>query len=299
MSRAEALTAEMVAWVVDQIERGAVDGSWVMPWHRIGVDQFTPTNAATGRPYTGGNRWMLALTAMMRDLDGGSWATFNQWRKLGHPVRKGERAAGAVAVPIERKRTEEDPDAGDETEHRILIFRQVPVFHSSQVEDWTPATVEGTGPERIAHAEELVAAWTDAGMVIEHGGDRAYYSPGADKIRVPDLAQFRDAEHYYSTVAHEATHWTGHPSRLGRDLAPKFDRDRYAAEELVAELGAATIAAHLGIAATTREDHAQYLAGWVQILNTDPQHLWTVAGKAETATTYLLDLATAIEADAA
>ncbi|MBP6728813.1 MAG: DNA primase, partial [Microthrixaceae bacterium] len=34
-------------------------------------------------------------------------------------------------------------------------------------------------------------------------------------------------------------HWTGHADRLNRDLTGRFGDDAYAAEELVAELGAA------------------------------------------------------------
>jgi Zincin-like metallopeptidase len=48
--------------------------------------------------------------------------------------------------------------------------------------------------------------------------------------------------------------------------------------------------AELGISHATRDDHAAYLAHWVRILRQDPRHLWTVAGDAETAADYLLNL---------
>ena len=47
-------------------------------------------------------------------------------------------------------------------------------------------------------------------------------------------------------------HWTGHTSRLGRDLKNRFGTAAYAAEELVAELGAAITCAHLTIAPSPR-----------------------------------------------
>jgi antirestriction protein ArdC len=57
---------------------------------------------------------------------------------------------------------------------------------------------------------------------------------------------FRDAETYYATLAHETTHWTRHKSRLNRDFGRKRVGDEgYAMEELVAELGAAFLAAPL------------------------------------------------------
>ncbi len=48
-------------------------------------------------------------------------------------------------------------------------------------------------------------------------------------------------EAYYSTLAHETTHWTRHEKRLNRDFGRKrFGDEGYAVEELVAELGAAS-----------------------------------------------------------
>ena len=70
------------------------------------------------------------------------------------------------------------------------------------------------------------------------GGDRACYVPALDEIHLPALAQFDNAAAYYSTAAHEHMHWTGHASRLGRDLSGRFRDQAYGAEELVAELGA-------------------------------------------------------------
>ena len=39
-------------------------------------------------------------------------------------------------------------------------------------------------------------------------------------------------------MKHETTHWSGAESRLSRDLKGRFGDEAYAAEELVAELGA-------------------------------------------------------------
>lgn len=44
------------------------------------------------------------------------------------------------------------------------------------------------------------------------------------------------ADHFYNVEFHELTHWTGHKSRLDRDLKNRFVSRDYAAEELVAEL---------------------------------------------------------------
>jgi len=85
---------------------------------------------------------------------------------------------------------------------------------------------------RIERAESFFAA-THAQIV--HGGSRACYVPRTDNIHMPCIDCFRDAESYYATLAHEATHWTRHPSRLDREFGRKHWGDEgYAMEELVA-----------------------------------------------------------------
>ena len=96
-----------------------------------------------------------------------------------------------------------------------------------------------------------------------------------------------DAAHYYATRAHETIHWTGHTDRLDRDLTGRFGEDAYAAEELVAELGAAMWCAQTGLTTITRADHAAYLAGWLRILRSDARALVTVASRAQAAVDWL------------
>jgi antirestriction protein ArdC len=279
--------ATTVTRLVDAIEAGGT-GAWSMPWTRLGPDTLTPTNVATGNPYRSGNRWVLAMAAMTAGLDGGTWGTYRQWHTAGGQVRRGEHAAGAIVRPVERTRTDEDDDTGEETTYRSLTWRAVAVFHATQVDGWEPDTGPRHDHDPIDTAEHLVARWTDAGMVIIEAGDRACYRPLTDIVCVPKRHRFARIEHYYSTLAHEATHWTG--PRLARDMTGRFASDAYAAEELVAELGAAIIGATVGIDAATRDDHAAYLAAWLRILRADPRHLFTVAAKAEAAPDHLLNL---------
>ncbi len=79
------------------------------------------------------------------------------------------------------------------------------------------------------------------------GGDRAYYSPEVDTIQMPKFESFKSAEAYYATKLHELTHWTGHKSRLNREMQGNFGSQKYAYEELIAELGSAFVCSKLGI----------------------------------------------------
>src|SRR5690606_12273803 len=97
------------------------------------------------------------------------------------------------------------------------------------------------------------------------------------------------AERYHSTLFHELTHSTGHDSRLARADAfeGRFGSDRYAKEELVAELGAAFLCARAGIAPATVEDSAAYLANWLKKLREDKKLLITAASAAQRAADFI------------
>ena len=72
--------------------------------------------------------------------------------------------------------------------------------------------------------------------------------------------------------------------------AKRFGNAERAAEELVAEIGAAFLCAELGITQDVRPDHAQYLAHWLQLLKDDPKAIFTAAARASEAVNYLKGL---------
>ena len=116
----------------------------------------------------------------------------------------------------------------------------------------------------------------------------AYYSVTHDYVQMPPFESFRDAESYYATLAHEATHWTRHPSRLDRDFGRKrFGDEGYAIEELVAELGSAFLSADLELTPEVREDHAAYIASWIKVLKNDKRAIFSAASHAQRAADFL------------
>jgi antirestriction protein ArdC len=285
------LFAQITDQLVADIEAGA--GTWHMPWHTL-PEAGTPTSV-DGRPYRGMNAVWLAMVAAARGWTAGLWATYRGWQRHSAQVRRGEKATQVVLwKPTTPKGT--DPAAADDgddqpTGRRRLLARVYSVFAAEQV-DGADALVarraERHGPrdtpERIASGD----AYFDAvGATVIHGGNRACYQPATDTIHVPDLAQFDHAARHAGTLAHEHVHWTGHADRLERDLDGRFGSDSYAAEELVAELGAAMWCAQMGLSAVTRADHAAYLAGWLRILRADARALVTVASRAQAAVDYL------------
>jgi antirestriction protein ArdC len=166
------------------------------------------------------------------------------------------------------------------------------VFNVEQIDD-LPAHYtakrepKGEPLQLIANAEAFFVA---TGATFRHSGNMAYYAPGPDLIQLPPPEAFNDAESYAATKAHELTHWTAHPSRLARVLSKRFGDNAYAAEELIAELGAAFLCADLGITPEPRDDHAAYLAHWLRVLREDKRAIFSAAAHAQRAVDYLHSL---------
>jgi antirestriction protein ArdC len=152
---------------------------------------------------------------------------------------------------------------------------------------YAKAEPRGEPLKLIESAEAFFAA---TGATFRHGGDSAYYAPGPDYIQLPPPAAFKDAESLSAVKGHELVHWTSHPSRLARVLGKRFGDHAYAAEELIAELGAAFLCADLGITPEPRADQASYLAHWLTILNGDKSAIFTAAAQAQRAVDFLHSL---------
>jgi antirestriction protein ArdC len=178
-------------------------------------------------------------------------------------------------------------------EREIPFMKGYTVFNVEQIEglpDRYTAKSEPKGePLQLIEAAERFFAAT--GATFRHGGNMAYYAPGPDLIQLPPPEAFTDAESYAAVKAHELTHWTKHEHRLNREFGRKrFGDHAYAREELVAELGAAFLCADLGITPEPREDHAAYLAHWLEVLREDKRAIFSAAAHAQRAVDYLHSL---------
>jgi antirestriction protein ArdC len=273
--------------IVAAIEGGDL-GKWRMPWHTSGDYAFSPINAISKKPYRGVNILALWAAANAAGYTRGEWATFRQWKTLGAHVRKGERSTVVVFWKFSNTEpSDDDEGAEDEDEQaRMVLVRGYSVFNVAQVDNAPPELEpETTERERIEIADLF---FQGINAEVRHGGDRAYYSPLFDYIQMPPYTAFQDPVDYYSTLAHEHTHWTAPKSRCDRELGKRFGDDAYAAEELIAELGAAFVCAHLGLSNAPRADHAQYLQSWLKVLKTDSRAIFTAASKAQQASDYLI-----------
>ncbi len=271
--------------IIAAIENGA--DKYRMPWHRNSADTFAPVNAASKSFYRGINILSLWAAAEKNKYPTGYWATYRQWQDLGAQVKHGEKAALVVFWKFRDQEQEEAPE-GEESKSktsRAILARGYSVFNAAQVDGYTAEAPKDTDiNERISSAD---AFFTNLNADIRHGGNRAYYSPAGDYIQMPCFGSFIDSASYFSVLGHECCHWSGSSTRLNRDLKPRFNEEAYAAEELIAELGAAFLCADLGISNEPRPDHASYLNSWLTVLRHDRRAIFTASSKAQQAVDWL------------
>ena len=217
--------------------------------------------------------------------------TFGQALELGGHLRKGERSTRVYFV----KQLQVKKDAEDNSQTRLVpMMREYTVFNVDQC-DGLPDIVTAGKPTRVRNPDkrdDLADRFLrSTGADIREGDGEAYYVPSRDSISMPAFGAFKGADHFYGTVFHELTHWTAHGSRLDRDLKNRFGSRNYAAEELVAEMGAAFLCAEFGFDGDLR--HAGYIGSWIELLKADKRAFFTACSQASKAADYLRGLALA------
>jgi antirestriction protein ArdC len=293
----------VTARVIAELEEGR--RPWIQPWDAArAVGPALPRNAATGRCYSGVNVLILWAAVVRHGFPSQAWLTFRQALDLGGAVRKGER--GTTVVYANRFAPQgRDGEGGDDgggeaagieaslvgrapkRPGAIPFLKRFTVFNAAQVDGLPPSRFPDPAPlsepEAVPVAEALIAA---SGVDFRVGGAQAFYNPVHDFVAVPPQPAFHHQINYYRTALHELTHATGHPSRLDRDQRGWFGSRDYAREELVAEMGAAFLCASLGIVPTVR--HADYIAGWLDLLRSDSRAIFRAASAASKAADWLL-----------
>ena len=269
--------------MIQALEAGTVP--WVRPWSKVSGlehDSGLPFNFDSGKHYNGINVLLLWAAQGALGYEHDAWLTFKQAKARGGNVRKGEHGARITFF----KMYERDSKTQAGEKEKIPVLRQYTVFNLAQCEGIDfEATASHPAPivaDHIPAADEYIAA---TGARIEHGGNCAFYRPGTDSIHMPAREQFHGVTGYYETLLHELAHWTGNRARLDRfaaySKAYTGEKEAYAREELVAELGAAFQCARFGI--DNEGQAAAYLEGWLQVLRNDKRAIFKAARDAQTA----------------
>lgn len=273
------LYQEVTDRIVSQLEKGIIP--WERPWTGT---QSGAISGSTGKPYSLLNQFLLSKP--------GKWYTYKQAQELGGQVRKGEKSAMIVfwkSVKVTEKASD-----GTESEKLVPMLRYYNVFHASQI-DGLPGDPEVPAPVIIRNGQ---ADATIQNYVVREGlgyelrkSNEAFYNSHADQVVLPLMEQFPCTAEFYSTAFHELTHSTGHSSRLDRLVsgAAYGKSDDYSREELVAEIGAATLMAAHGLESTrTLKNSAAYIQSWLRALKNDKKMIVWAAGRAAKAVDFIL-----------
>jgi antirestriction protein ArdC len=149
---------------------------------------------------------------------------------------------------------------------------------------YVPPTVE-EAPWQRPEATDIILR--NSGADIRIGGERAFFSPVTDHIQLPPESAFKSPEAWSAVACHELSHWTGHASRLNRDMTGRFGSKDYSREELRAELSGLYVGTTLGIP-TNIPNHASYIESWVKILKDDRREIFRAAADAQRIADYCL-----------
>ena len=277
---------EITSRIVAALESGTKP--WRQPWDNAKAGGPTlPVNATTGRPYHGINVLVLAMSAFAFGRGDPRFCSYKQAADRGWQVRKGERGTQIFFFKRMEVADRDAPAGAEERTKRIPMLRSYTVFNGAQIDGIPPWQAPDVAevPWRCPEAADLILH--NSGARVHCGGSRAFYSPANDIICHPPLSSFDSPEAFGVTMLHELGHWTSHEDRLNRDVRNKFGSEKYAQEELRAELASVFIGATLGLPCDI-PNHADYIAAWVEVLKNDKREIFRAASEAQRIANYLL-----------
>lgn len=279
--------------LIAQLKKGTAP--WQKPWNPGAPGAALPMNPTTGKRYRGIN----AIHLMAQGYGDQRWMTYKQATAADAQVRKGEKGTLVQYWKFTEERLKKNDDGtivigkDDQPVKEIVqlerpkVFNAV-VFNAEQIDGLPPLTVSKEKSwNSIERAEDILKT---SGAIIRHDqADRAFYRMSTDSIHLPQKEAFPAADRYYATALHELGHWTGHTSRLDRDLAHPFGSEGYAKEELRAEIASMIMGDELGIGHDPSQ-HVAYVKSWIKALQDDPLEIFRAAADAEKIQGYVLGL---------
>lgn len=263
--------------IISELEKGVIP--WEIPWHGVKGTY----NRISKKPYSIMNQMLLKHN--------GEYATFNQWRSIGGKIQKGAKSEFVIFWKLVPK---EDYDSnGERVIRQIPILKYYNVFHISQVDGIEPLLQEELhNIEPISEVEKILNDYISRENIKfeQMASNEAYYSPSRDLIHLPLMEQFSDVSSLYNVWVHESIHSTLHPKRCNRpQKLAHFGNEAYSKEELVAEIGSATLLNMLGIESKhSFRNSTAYIQSWLQVLRNDVKFIVQASAQAEKAVKYIL-----------
>lgn len=273
--------------IIKALEAGTTP--WQRPWENVNAGPLR--NGASGNSYHGINTLMLYCSSLERGFTDPRWLSFKQVQQNGWKVKKGAKSERVYFYkPLEvdeRDATGQpvmDPATGQPRKKQIPFLQASPVFNAQEIEGIPPLA---PGEVKFSPIEAGEAILQRCPVEIRYGGNSAHYNRVSDTIAMPERSQWKSAEAFYATLAHEMIHATGHKDRCNREFGQRFGDYAYSMEELVAECGALQISMETGLPSQI-DNHASYVDHWLKVLQADKKALFVAAAKASQAVDFVM-----------
>ena len=152
--------------------------------------------------------------------------------------------------------------------------KSIPVYNADQltgVEKW----------KEIENGKQVLDSYilqvidrgaAEMGVAVKEGDyDPPCYIPDLDEIHMPQKSLFANEYAFAATLLHEMAHASGAEHRMNRDLSGGFGSEKYAIEELRAEIASAFMANEFGINMpdSLLDDHKAYVQSWAKAISDD------------------------------
>lgn len=265
--------------------------NWKKPWFSP-----DPINATTGREYNGINRFKLFLESAKKGYTDCRWCTFNQIREKGWHLKKGSKGVQIefwMPFHITKKKFVTWQEYNHPESNPLdysLKSRYYIVFNAENIEGIPPLDIK----ENKINIHEFVQHLSQSMDVpiYNDGGSRAFYQLDEDAIHLPKAEYFSTDLEYNATILHELAHATGASHRLNRNQSAYKNSEKYAYEELVAEITSCFMSRHMveDISELNLQNHKSYVQSWCQHLKNKPELLISAIKEAETASAYMEQL---------
>ena len=309
--------------MIDRMEKLKA-GDWKKGWIGGGAVMGMPQNL-TGRNYSGSNSFFLQLDSALHSYRTPVYMTFHQAMNEGLHIKKGSTSMPVIYWDLTIRDKDGHKVSRDDYRNMSTSEQQLcevrPFMKSYMVFNIDQTNLEEANKEkydkildrfRAPELRDTKGMYVNAALdrmferqewlckiQTDKMSDSAYYSPSRDIIVLPRKEQFnisstpeeiyKDGMEYYSSALHEMTHSTGTPERLNRTKGDKFGDERYAKEELVAELSAAMMGNAMGFDARILDNNAAYLDGWITTLREDPKFIVSVMAEVNKASCMVLE----------
>ena len=295
---------QLVDKVMENLEKGNL--FWTQGW----VSSGAPESAITGKKYRGINNLFLSLIAMSENYGDNRWATFKQMEEKGWTFKKDEegnslakgKGASIEYYEMRDKETKRRFDrsvldgmtASEQQEYmdkNVYWLRKFYRVFNCSLMDGVPVKEKPQIDvnDRNDRAEAILDYWDKNEAKIVYGGSRAFYRTDTDEVHLPERADFKSMQEFYSTALHEIGHSTGHESRLNRDLSGRFGSEDYAMEELRAEIASIFMEQDLEIEPSEGrlQNNAAYIQSWKEEIKENPNALFTAITDADKIAKYV------------